>query len=185
MDKNIIRKHIKQIRQSLSDEYIKEKSSIIEDKIFAMEIIARADVVMAYFSMPSEVNTHGMIERLLSMGKKVALPKSMTNTCELEISLISSLADLKPGPYGIMEPDEQKVIPIDFREVDIVIVPGVAFDRFGHRIGHGKGYYDRFLAKLTESQLKIGLCFDFQLYDRLCVEDFDISVDCVISDLFP
>ena len=181
-DKNTIRSKIKYARQQLTEEFIRKNSDKIADKLFGSGAISKAEVIMSYFSFNNEVNTHGIIEKLMIMNKKVALPICRPDKPDLDISFISSISELKPGGFGIMEPDPNKLCIVKPEQIDIVIVPGIAFDRLGNRIGHGKGYYDRLLSKLSHSQVKIGLCFDFQLFDELAYDSFDVPVDCVITE---
>jgi len=182
LNKNDIRKNIKLKRERLSKSFVNENSKIIATKLFSQTAIKSASVILAYYSAKNEVNTHEIIEKLIIMNKKVALPLSKPGKNDMIISLFSSISELKPGGFGIMEPDPNKLCIIQPEQIDIVIVPGIAFDRMGNRIGYGKGYYDRFLSSLTQAQLKLGLCFDFQLYDELPWDYFDVPVDCVITE---
>lgn len=184
MHKNDIRQNIKLTRESLSDRFVWENSKMIADKFFSLNAIEKAKVILAYYSTNNEVSTHELIERLMSMNKKVALPICIADRTELAISIISSISELKPGRFGIMEPHPDKLSLVQPEEIDIVLVPGIAFDRRGNRIGYGKGYYDRFLHAFKPSQLKIGLCFDFQLFDELPSDSNDVPVDCIISESY-
>jgi 5-formyltetrahydrofolate cyclo-ligase len=180
--KNDIRKNIKRIRDRLSDSFVRDNSKLISDKVFSLNAIKEASVVLTYYSINNEVNTHEIIEKLTFMNKKVALPICRPDKTDLAISIISSTTELKPGSFGIMEPDPDNLSLVKPEEIDIVLVPGIAFDRRGNRIGYGKGYYDRFLQVFKPSQLKIGLCFDFQLFDELPSDSNDVPVDCIITE---
>jgi len=180
--KSEIRKNIRRIRDSLSEGFVKDSSNLIADNFFSMDAVRDANIILAYYSYNNEVNTHGIIENLISMNKKIALPICKKDQADIAVSFISSKAELKPGIFGIQEPVSEMSSSVRPETIDVVIVPGIAFDRKGNRIGYGKGYYDRFLCSLSPSQLKIGLCFDFQLFDELPFDSHDVPVDCVITE---
>ena len=138
--------------------------------------------IMAYVDMPKEVKTDIIINTLLNMGKDVAVPVCVPASYELIASKILSLDELKSGHYGILEPKKEYLRPMAPDTFDVILVPGSAFDVYGNRIGHGKGYYDRFLSKVPQETLKIGLAFDYQILPRLPVEHYDIPVNCIITE---
>ena len=137
--------------------------------------INKATNIFVYMSKKDEVNTSNIIAFLLENKKKVFIP--FIKNDELYFSEYESLDDLQDGSFGILE-SKQK-IPSNINP-DVIIVPGVAFDRKGNRLGRGKGYYDRFLK--NKSCLKIGLAFDFQVLDNIPVQKWDISMDIVITE---
>lgn len=145
--------------------------------------LAEARIILAYYSLPDEVNTHQLIDDLLADGKTVLLP-TVIGEGLMEWHVYSSKSELKNGAFGIGEsagelysgfskytsPSEKQMI---------ALVPGVAFDAAGRRLGRGKGYYDRFLA--THPHIyKIGVCFDFQRVTKVPVDEQDVPVDEVI-----
>ncbi|HOB19839.1 MAG TPA: 5-formyltetrahydrofolate cyclo-ligase [Candidatus Atribacteria bacterium] len=136
---------------------------------------------MVYASIGSEVRTLDLISRALLDNKILTVPLCMTSTRDLKPCRITGLDDLAAGTFGIPEP-VMSCEEVDVNELDIVIVPGVAFDTRLNRLGHGAGYYDRFLARLSINTLKIGLAYDFQVVDSLPVESHDISLDMLITD---
>jgi 5-formyltetrahydrofolate cyclo-ligase len=151
------------------------QSNIIMAKIERMEAFAQAKSIMLYWSMPDEVITHDFILKWAST-KEILLPSVQGN--ELALREFKSMDDLKPGQaFGIMEPCGQDFC--DYQSIDIIIVPGVAFDLKNRRLGRGKAYYDKFL-NLTNA-LKIGICFDFQLVDEVPAGMHDLAMDMVIS----
>lgn len=125
--------------------------------------------------MKDEVQTHSFIEKWRAE-KKIILPVVIGDI--LELRLYSGPADLKPGPYGISEPTGE--LFTDYSSIDIAIIPGVAFDLAGHRLGHGKGYYDKLLPQLTTAT-KIGICFPFQVVEEVPTEPFDRKMDIIIT----
>jgi 5-formyltetrahydrofolate cyclo-ligase len=110
----------------------------------------------------------------------VYVPISDTTNHTLQISHLSKFSDLSPGTYGILEPKKEKIKPTSIHEIDIVLVPGVAFDRFGHRLGQGGGYYDWFLSKTNV--VSIGLAFEFQILKEIPVEPHDQRVDLIVTE---
>lgn len=136
-----------------------------------------AKVVFCYVSSANEVKTHSLIKEMLNLGKEVLVPLC-TDKCGNMVSVrINSLDDLKEGMYGIYEPIFHT--PFDKTKIDVAIVPGVAFDKEGYRIGYGKGYYDRFLHDI--SPFKIGLTHKELFFDSLPHEENDVQVNIVIK----
>lgn len=140
------------------------------------EVFKEARTVLAYWSMDDEVFTHDFVCKWAEM-KTILLP--CVRGEELDIRYFDGKENLCPGEgYAIPEP--VGALFTDLKQIDLVLVPGVAFDREGNRLGRGKGYYDRIL-KQTPAY-KIGLCFDFQLLDCVPTEEHDIKMDRVISN---
>jgi len=180
-EKKIIREKILK-RLNLQNEKDRLKKSLkIKKLLFESEEFKSAEIILFYLSFDGEVDTYSAIKDALKMGKTVALPFIRREKREISPSLIKSLSskDLKSGPYGIKQP--KKFLPLDIKKIDLVITPGVAFDRKGNRLGRGKGYYDRLLKKLSASTKKIGLAFDFQVLPSLFTEPHDSCVDKIIS----
>lgn len=138
--------------------------------------IATAHTVMAYWSLPDEVFTHSLIDHLTAAGIRVVLPH-VTGPTTMELHQYTGIASMTPGAFGIMEPTGS--LFTDYAAVDTVIVPGIAFDRQGHRLGRGRGYYDRLLPLLPNATT-IGLCFPFQLVEHVPTDCHDITMDEVV-----
>lgn len=134
-----------------------------------------AHTILLYHSLTDEVHTHDFIEKW-SKSKRIVLPVVIEN--ELELRSYSSSGDLSIGAYGILEPTGTSFY--DYDAIDLAIIPGVAFDASGCRLGRGKGYYDRLLPKLIAH--KIGICFPFQLVNEVPAEEFDIRMDEIIAN---
>lgn len=134
-----------------------------------------AHTVLLYHSLPDEVDTHAFIRKWIA-SKRILLP--VVKGDELELRAYTGPETLTAGSYGILEPTG----PLFTRYPDIAlaVVPGVAFDRLGNRLGRGKGYYDRLLPRLTDAY-KIGICFPYQLVDEVPAEEFDIRMDEVLT----
>lgn len=174
LTKNELRKYIKQEKQAHTDSWLKEQSEKILHLVEQHPAFQSAGKVLLYHSLPDEVDTHSFLERW-EQSKDLLLP--VVKGDYLEISHYSTHSGLRKGAYGISEPNGCTLT--NLHEIDLVLVPGVAFDREGHRLGRGKGYYDRLLPQLRAR--KIGVCFPFQLLDSLPVEPFDVSMDEVIT----
>lgn len=134
-----------------------------------------ATTVLLYHSLKDEVDTHEFI-RKWSREKRILLPVVVGD--DLELRLYTRPEDLKPGAYGIEEPTGE--LFTDYADIDFIVVPGVAFDRNGNRLGRGKGYYDRLLPRIP-SAYKAGICFPFQLVEEVPAEPFDIRMDEIIT----
>jgi 5-formyltetrahydrofolate cyclo-ligase len=122
-----------------------------------------------------------MISETLEMGKRVCVPFTLEDSKSIVASEIEDLGVLKPGPYGIYQPEESRVRPVPLEDIDLVVVPGVAFDSCCIRLGRGHGYYDRFLSALPKDTETIGLAFDFQVLERLPKDPHDVPVSKTIT----
>lgn len=175
--KNNIRREIKSMREQMSLCELDDRSEIIATRFLGSEICKKAKVIMSYISIKNEVDTSLINKELIRMGKKVVLPVIDESD---EVKAVVWEGSLVTGRYNIPEPtDKTKTISQD--NIDIVIVPGVAFDRRGGRIGFGKGYYDKFLS--SYKGIKAALAFDFQIVEDTQAEEHDVNVDVIFSDL--
>lgn len=174
MEKKEIRKQIREQKKQYFPEICKEKSVSVWEQVEKDEHFRMAKVILAYWSMEDEVFTHDFICKWAEK-KVVLLPCVRGN--ELDIRYFEGKEALCPGEgYAIPEPVGE--LFTEFDRIDVILVPGVAFDVDGNRLGRGKGYYDKIL-KLTRAY-KMGVCFDFQFLDQVPTEDHDISMDKVI-----
>ena len=151
----------------------------IMDRFLRLPCFNAAKCVLLYASKGGEVHTDGIIQSALSLGKKVALPVTNREGHALELYRINSIGELSEGAFGILEPPRSQEMHVQPEEVDLVVVPGVSFDRRGHRIGHGMGYYDALLKKVNGC--KIGLAYDMQIVEHVPDEPHDVAVDMVIT----
>ncbi len=141
-------------------------------------MLADAKTIVAYYSLPDEVDTHALIDELLADGKTVYLPKVVSDE-EMVLCRYTGAESLQQGAFGIMEPVGAQIVADEV--IDVVLVPGMAFDGDGNRLGRGKGYYDRFLRSFSRPRPQlIGVCFDFQKVDVVPTEPTDVQVDVVI-----
>jgi 5-formyltetrahydrofolate cyclo-ligase len=181
-DKTVQRKKIL-ARMRLQDKVERAvKSDNIKRRLFKEKCFKDAQSVMFYVSKSYEVDTSNMIEEALKQGKRVIVP--VTNPKEKELipsEIKCPRRDLKKGPFGILEPKKKCAKAVSLEDIDIVIVPGVAFDRKGNRIGHGQGYFDRFLKNLPKKTPAIGLAFKLQLVRRINTRSWDMPVAKLIT----
>jgi 5-formyltetrahydrofolate cyclo-ligase len=175
--KHKIRKHIKGLLDSHSELEKARKSAIIGQKLFNEEVFKKAGVVMFYVSLKEEVDTIPMIDEALKTGKRVCVPVILKEEKKLIAGEIKDrLTDLVKQHFGIYQPHEDRVKEVPLEDIDLVVVPGIAFDKYNMRLGRGHGYYDRFLCCLPERSKTVGLAFDFQLVEHLPHQPHDIPV---------
>ena len=176
MLKRELRTLMRQKKGQFTQQQLCELSLPIVDRI--MPMLADASVVVAYYSLPDEVYTHSMINQLVAEGKTVYLPKVISGE-DMVLCRYTGAESLREGAFRIMEPVGPEISADE--AVDVVLVPGMAFDGEGNRLGRGKGYYDRFLKSLNSPRPRlIGVCFDFQKVDVVPTEPTDVKVDVVV-----
>ena len=181
MDKKELRRYIREQKRHFTSQQLGEMSLCIMSSVLTHPRVQEADTILMYHSLPDEVDTHSALDQLLAMGKKVLLPKVVSDT-EMTIHEYTGQNSLKPSePYGILEPTTSELSTINC-QLSIAIVPGMAFDKQGHRLGRGKGYYDRFLSRIPNIY-KIGVCFPFQMLESIPSESTDVVMDEVITSL--
>lgn len=180
--KESLRQEICQKLQAQSPADRRKKSLIIEEKLFGLDVFKKAAAVCFYVSLPEEVDTAQMIDRALRAGKRVLVPR-VNGGAPLQLYEIKNRRqDLERGAFGIMEPVPSRTRLADAKEIGCVIAPGVAFDRTNHRLGRGKGFYDRFLAGLGPGVAKIGVAFSFQMVEEVPRYGHDVRLDVVLVD---
>lgn len=182
MSKNEIRNHIRQQRRNQSPSIIQRKSKAIWESLSSLQEFNRAGTIAFYvpIAREGEVDTIPMIEESLSLDKRICVPRVAKNF-GLEFFEIRSMKDLNEGNFGILEPaGGSKILP---QAIDMVIVPGIAFDKSGNRVGFGKGYYDKFLSKMEDETQIIALAFDFQIIDGIPSSKNDVRVHKIITEI--
>ncbi len=180
--KNSIRKEILKKRDAIPQEIKTDKNAIIKKKLFSLQEFMNAEVVFFYASFRSEVETHSMIRESLEMGKRVMLPKVQIDGHLVKLYEIQDIHELSPGHMGIPEPSFNNTYPLSIDEVNMIIIPGVAFDYSGNRLGYGGGYYDMLLAQRKKKAPIIALAYEEQLVDEIPSEPHDIKIDMIITD---
>ena len=175
MDKKELRRTIRERKRAMTEEEIVSRSEKLGVLFSQSEAYKAAKTIYGYLPYNQEVRTVPMLERALREGKRVAVPKVYGE--EMRFIYLADLSKVAKGYSGIPEPIEDGPVAEDAHA--LVLMPGLAFDRQGHRIGYGGGFYDKFLAREPEHPT-IALCYDFQLLPELETEEFDIPVDTVL-----
>lgn len=166
------------IRLRKKQHHSADESSAVIQRLAAHPWVRQAHTLLLYSALPDEVQTQPLLDLLTADGRQVLLPRVVSAT-EMELRRYTGRHDLQTGAYGIMEPTGDVFTRYEY--IDVAVIPGMAFDTEGHRLGRGKGYYDRFLARLHPSTLLIGICFSWQLVDHVPTDRYDVRMDCVIS----
>lgn len=184
--KPLIRKEFIELREKQSLEDVVNKSTIIINKLINLNLYGKSKVVMGYMDFRNEVVTEYFLKESIRRGKKVAIPRIevLTNGSKGIVPyMINDIHNqVEKGTFGVREPIRSRNIKLQPEEFDLIVVPGVAFDIRGFRIGFGAGYYDRFLEKVRPDCIKIGIAFDMQIVEELSNESHDIPMDIVISE---
>jgi len=182
-EKDRLRREFLARRQAMKEQEVQIKSRAIQTRVEALLREQGARTVMSYVSVRNEVRTQALIRSLLAEGIVVAVPLCVPERLELVPCRMENLEDdLEEGHFGIPEPKENKRQPLPLEELEAIIVPGVAFDRCGYRLGHGSGYYDLFLRRLPDGIAKIGLAYDWQVVAEVPRSDHDVPVDLVVTE---
>ena len=178
MDKKAIRREIGEKKRALTAREIEARSAALAEKLFVTTLYRDAKSLYAYVSFNQEVRTRLIIERAWADGKRVAVPKVVGD--DMAFIWIESFEALAPrGPFGITEPIGDGPVADDASA--LILMPGLAFDASGNRVGYGGGYYDRYLAA-HPGHPTVALCYDFQLCDHLDTEAHDVRAGAVICD---
>lgn len=165
------------MRKKLTPQWKLRADKKIHAKLFLLPIFQRAKIIFLYVSKIDEVDTRAFMLSLLKKKKCVVVPR--VEEKELHLHTIKNFGHLEKGAFGILEPKKHRP-EVKPKSIDVAIVPGIAFDRSGHRIGYGHGYFDRLLKKMKCS--KIGLAYDFQMVDNIETHPYDVPVDFVITE---
>lgn len=175
MNKQELRRMIREKKRAMTTQEIEEKSAKLGELFAASELYKNAKTIYGYMPYNQEVRTVPMLERALRDGKRVAVPKCYGD--EMRFIYMDDLSKVEKGYANIPEPIADEPVADD--ETALVLMPGLAFDPEGHRIGYGGGFYDKFLAQEPKHPT-LALCYDFQMLEKLETEEFDIPVDTVL-----
>jgi 5-formyltetrahydrofolate cyclo-ligase len=179
--KKEIRSSILKKRNNIRFPEILEKSRRIKDQLFHTQEFKDAKTILFYISYHNEVNTHEMIQDSLMMKKRIVVPKTDVNTRTITCSAFTQWDDLRQGPYTILEPRQECVKEVSLDTIDLIVLPGIAFDCHGNRIGHGLGCFDRLLQKKIHAHL-FGLAFELQIVESIPPEKHDKKVEKIITE---
>jgi len=167
-------------RNSLSKQQVERKSQAIQERFLDLPEFKNAQAIMLYFSIKNEAKTKGIIEKTLQLGKKVVLPVTNFENRKIVPTELGSLKELKKTRQGLFEPTGKNQVKTS--ELQLVVVPGIAFDTQGSRIGTGKGFYDSLLRRTTTKVPLVGLCFEENLEEALPKESHDVKMDIIVTD---
>jgi 5-formyltetrahydrofolate cyclo-ligase len=181
--KSKIRKDMITTLESLSENEIALKTRKIENRLFDFANFVEANITMLYISGPGEVSSRNIITYCLDYRKIIVLPAFDPLKFRIRLFKIDNIEkDLKPGSRGMLEPDTARCKPVPVECLDIAIIPGIAFDEKGGRIGSGEGYYDRFIPKLPITTRKVSIAFEDQVIPQAPMESHDKHVDIIITN---
>ena len=175
MDKKALRREIRDKKRAMTLEEIDRRSARLGELFVATEAYRQAKTVYGYLPYNQEVRTVPILERAIKDGKKVAVPKVYGDM--MRFIYLDDLSQVEKSDMGIPEPIADSPVAED--KTALVLMPGIAFDEIGHRIGYGGGYYDKFLAAEPDHPT-VALCYDFQMFAHLDTEEFDVPVDLVL-----
>lgn len=180
MEKKLVRKEILNMRNNMSNEKRILKDKLIYNLFINSDLYKKAKDIFIYVSFGSEVNTHEIIKKAIIDKKNIYVPKIDMRKKEMIAVKIYSITELNVNNYGILEPinvDKDKIA----NDFDIIVMPGVAFDENGNRIGYGGGYYDKYLEKNIFKAKKVALAYEEQILERIESDFHDIKVDFIIN----
>lgn len=177
LTKQVIRSKILLRLKTQKEEDRDRKSNLVKKKLFSTNVFKKAKKVMFFVSFGGEINTEDMIKEARILGKTIAVPVCGKNGA-MKPCVFTDKTRFISGLFGIKEPAIKKFIKL--KDLDVVVVPGVAFDKKGNRLGRGKGYYDRFLEKLSPKTVSIGLAYDFQILPSVPADSYDKKLNKVI-----
>lgn len=181
MDKKAVRRQMLQMRDALPPQFVEKTAMVTGGYIASIDVFQKVETIMLYSDFRNETGTGPLLSFCLKKGKNVVLP--LTDSAFLiHPFYVNSEADLSVSKMGIREPDPAKCRPCAPEDIDLLISPGVAFDVFGHRLGYGKGCYDRFLPQLRPDVPIIGLAYDFQVLPSVPAEPHDRLMDAIITE---
>ena len=182
--KSAIRARILTLLRNQKEEERLKKSGKVLRNLFSLEEFKRSKTILFYVSFDGEVDTFEMMKQAQKLKKTIALPIVIKARKKIVPRIVLNISEgLRRGAYGILEPKKEFSEPLDVSQLDLVLVPGVAFDKNNHRLGRGLGYYDRFLRQLPSHIPTIGLAFDFQIIDRLPhPESHDVRLSRVVAN---
>lgn len=185
LEKKILRKRILDIRNSMLQDEKKKKDNTIRNKFLESDYYKASQNIFIYVSYSSEIDTIEIINKALIDGKRIFVPRTVFKNKLMDAVRIYSLDNMKKDRYGILEPGQENSC-INPDKLDLIVVPGVAFDREGGRTGYGAGYYDRYFKKISDERKKeikkVALAYDFQIVDKVPMDKQDVRIDCIITE---
>jgi 5-formyltetrahydrofolate cyclo-ligase len=180
-EKKELRKIVLKERKKLNKDAVNSLSDKIISYLIKMKEFKQSETIMVYLSFKQEVDTFNLIDKMQALGKKVVITYTDKNENVLIPCKLIDLEDsLEKNPFGYLEPKEDSIEKVNSSEIDLIITPGLAFDKKGNRVGYGGGYYDKLL-KSAPQATKIAVSYDFQIFSEVPNEKFDIPVDYIVT----
>lgn len=181
--KKEFRKNVIRLRGEKDKDFIKHNSDIITEKLLNFECIKNAKTIMLYLNFNNEVITDNLVIKLMNLGKTVVSPITLREERKLIPTQITDLENgMQHGVYNIREPKPEYSPAIDVKDLDVIIVPAVAYDKNCYRLGYGGGFYDRFLENIRDDATTIGVAFDLQVFDEIPKEAHDAQLDYIVTE---
>ena len=181
--KAALREQVKQTRRAMSKAEVRRRSALVARRLIELDAFRRAQGVMLYLPVRNEVDPTLAVTQCLNDGKTLGLPRMDYAHDRIVVHRVDDLTrQLVLGRMRLVEPDPAKTEPLPLDEIDLVVVPGLAFDREGNRLGWGRGYYDAFLAGLGSRVCRVGLAYAFQIVEAIEHDGHDMPMDYVVTD---
>jgi 5-formyltetrahydrofolate cyclo-ligase len=180
--KSDLRKDMLKLRKNMETRDVSSFSNKIISAIMELPEFINSKNIMLYLSFNKEVNTYPLARWCLDNGKTVIAPYCIQSKREIVPYKITNLIDdLTKSTFGVMEPKQDTLEKVNIEDIDLIIVPGVVFDENCNRIGFGAGYYDRFLPKRLKTTPVIGIAYDYQIIDKVPIDEYDVPLDYIIT----
>ena len=179
-EKAQLRKKLKEIRAQVDPALAEAASQGVRSALVSLPEFRKSAGLAGFASIPGEINTYPILESALSLGKKLYLPRISADKGRFHYFPVENFKTLEKGPFGIPEPAGRH--PAPWEAIDLVLVPGLAFDRSGNRLGFGLGFYDQALPLLKKSCLTIGLAYSFQVVENVPVGPRDVPVRALLTE---
>jgi len=180
--KSVFRENVKTQRAQVSPEVAQEAAMSLWTQLKQESFFQNSKRVAAFCSIGTEIDTMPLLAGILKSGKKLYLPKTDKTKTLIEFHPVRDLKTLTPGRFDILEPPEGTVLPPE--EIDLILVPGLAFDNRGHRLGYGQGFYDRYLKLIKPGCFTLGVAYSFQIIDKTPNIEHDIPVNAVLTEKY-
>jgi len=180
--KSLFRQNLKVQREKVTPELAQEASESLWAQLQEQDFFKKARRIGAFYSITTEINMMPLLSGILASGKELYLPRIDHDHALLQFHPAPDLSQLQPGPFNTMEPKATTAIAPG--KLDLILVPGLAFDNRGHRLGYGQGHYDRFLKVISKDCYVLGVAYSFQIIDKTPNAEHDIPVNAVLTDKF-
>lgn len=181
--KKELRIQCKAIRENMKPDAKSQRDENIFGKIISSTAYSKSSIILTYVSTDIEVDTFRLINKAIEDKKRVAVPRCIDGTRDMDFYFIKSTDDLEKGSFGVLEPDPQKCVKAYAFETALCIIPGLAFDMQGYRLGYGKGYYDRFLSAHPKL-IKMGICYCSCTCNELIHGRYDVGADFLVTEKY-